>query len=127
MTREDDKILPMCQYCGKYKGIGPCKDPTCPGSKEQAEAGVVSKIPTSNPCSMCDDEIVVQCAQCGQGYCQIHGKGAELSRLGDFYQHIGTCVECKKNVCENCWILNPNGDILCLIHLEKQREKQGIH
>ena len=127
MTREDDQVLPMCQHCGKYKGVGPCKDPSCQGFQEQSEDGQITKTGSATPCCMCYEDLVVSCTQCGRGYCESHGKGAELSRLSDFHQHVGTCIECKRVVCENCWILNPNGDIVCLAHLEKQRKTQRNH
>ncbi len=75
-----------------------------------------------NTCRMCMEKQVVVCNQCGEGFCEAHGKGAELSQLADFHQQVGTCVECQKVVCEACWILNPNGDIVCLTHLEQERK-----
>ena len=133
MTREDPQLLPICQTCGKYKGVGPCKNISCQEFEKQSEEGEsmtreVSPIePVVNPCTMCGMEHVVICAQCGKGFCQTHSEGADLNHLGNFHQHVGTCVECRKVVCENCWIMNSNGDIVCLTHLEKERKTRGFH
>ena len=133
MTREDPHLLPICQKCGKYKGVGPCKNPSCPEFVKHSTEGetmIGKENPeesVSNPCSICAKEEIVICSQCGKGFCQTHGDGADLNQLRDFHQHVGTCVECKKVVCESCWILNPNGDIVCLKHLEEERKSRGIH
>ena len=129
MKREDPVLLPICNHCGKYKGVGHCKNPACPGSLRQLEKGGSeieedsSKKPVNQLCSICMNDQVLTCSQCGQGFCTTHGLGSELNQLGTFHQRVGTCVECHQVVCENCWILNPSGDIVCLTHVEKEREK----
>jgi hypothetical protein len=121
MTREDPLLLPICGHCGKYKGVGPCKNPACPRSERQSHNGEpVTEEDVKRPCRICMKDQVLTCAQCGQGFCQKHSVGAELNQLGSFHQRIGTCVECQQVVCEYCWILNPNGDIVCLKHLETE-------
>jgi hypothetical protein len=126
MKREDSQLLPLCKFCGKYKGIGLCKDPACPGSMKQVDREEPDierdngKERTKQPCVVCGKQQIVTCTQCGEGYCETHSIGAELNQLGSFHQRVGTCVECQQVVCEKCWILNPNGDIICLTHLEKE-------
>ncbi|MFW9788855.1 MAG: hypothetical protein ACFFE1_14335 [Candidatus Thorarchaeota archaeon] len=114
-SREDPFLLPMCQQCGKYKGVGPCRNASC--SEFEKESNLDFRA--TKTCSICDRHQQVVCSQCGQGFCKEHGVGAELNQLATFNQHVGTCVECKLVVCDDCWILNPNGDILCLLHLEE--------
>ena len=127
--REDPVLLPICNHCGKYKGVGPCKNPSCQGAREHKEkVGSENEEDTSKklvtqPCNVCKNDQVITCSQCGQGFCRTHGVGHDLNHLGTFHQRIGTCVECQEVVCENCWILNPNGDIVCLTHVEKERQK----
>ncbi len=119
MTRDDPLLLPVCQSCGEYKGVGECRNPSCSGSDNGKKIAIRY---TNQKCTICGQSQVVTCIQCGTGYCETHSVGAELNNLGSFHQRIGTCVECNHNVCEKCWILNPNGDIVCLVHLEKDRE-----
>jgi hypothetical protein len=129
MKREDSFLLPMCNHCGKYKGIGYCKNPVCPefqrrlNTGESEMRGDSSNKSVKQSCSICGKEQVIACTQCGQGYCQIHGAGSESKQLLSFHQRVGTCIECQEVVCENCWILNPNGDIICLTHVERERKK----
>ncbi len=129
MKRDDPALLPICKHCGKYKGVGLCKNQACPGSLGHLEEGgsemeeAISKKPAVQPCSICKNDQVVTCTQCGQGFCKTHGIGHELKQMGTFHQRVGTCVECQQVVCENCWILNPSGDIVCLAHVEKERQK----
>lgn len=123
MTREDPQLLPICQFCGEYKGVGMCKNPACSGFKQELETGSPNmRDSVIRSCNVCKKESVVSCVQCGRGFCQTHSDGAKLNQLGSFHQQLGTCVECKQVVCENCWILNPNGNIVCLIHLEEKRD-----
>ena len=125
MTREDPLLLPICQKCGKYKGVGPCKNLACSESD-----GHITMDPEHHSiisCSKCAEERVGVCSKCGKGFCKTHGKGAESKRLDNFHQIVGTCVECNQVVCEDCWILNPNGDIVCLEHLEKGRKSEHLH
>ncbi len=127
MKREDPLLLPICNHCGKYKGVGSCKNPACPGFLGQSEKGELvveegsSKESTNLPCSICRNNQVVVCVQCGKGFCQTHSVGSELNQLGTFHQRVGTCVECQHVVCDNCWILNPDGKIVCLTHVKKSR------
>jgi hypothetical protein len=114
MSREDPLLLPICQQCGKYKGVGPCKNPSCSEFENESKISVQAM----KSCIICEKQQQVVCSRCGQGFCKEHGAGAELNQLATLNQRLGTCVECKKVVCDNCWILNPNGDIVCLIHLE---------
>lgn len=133
MKREDPLLLPICNYCGKYKGVGPCKNPACSGALRQSEEGESmmeensSKESVNQHCSICRKDQVLVCAQCGQGFCHAHSVGSELNQLDTFHQRVGTCVECQQVVCENCWILNPSGDIICLTHVEKERKTRGFH
>jgi hypothetical protein len=133
MKREDPLILPICNHCGKYKGVGYCKNPACPGflgqlDEEESETEEDnSKESVNQPCSLCRNDQVLACVQCGQGFCQTHSLGADLNKLGTFHQRVGTCVECHQVVCENCWILNPNGDIVCLYHIKNERKTRVFH
>ena len=133
MKREDSFLLPMCNHCGKYKGIGYCNNPVCPEFQRQLDKGdsVMEDDSLNNSvyqsCSICKKEQVITCKQCGQGFCKTHSAGSESKQFVSFHQHIGTCVECQEVVCENCWILNPNGDIICLIHVEREPKNKGFH
>jgi hypothetical protein len=86
-----------------------------------------TKKSANQACSICKNDLILSCSQCGQGFCKTHSEGSQLSQLGTFHQRVGTCVECHEVVCENCWILNPNGDIVCLTHVEKERKTRGFH
>jgi hypothetical protein len=100
-----------------------CKNPACSGSKKDMEnEGSDERDSANRSCSVCKNESVVFCVQCGRGFCLNHGEGVKLTRLVSFHQRLGTCTECKQVVCEECWILNPNGDIVCLKHLEEKRK-----
>lgn len=123
MTREDPKLLPICQFCGEYKGVGKCKNPSCSESRQETEDEPPLESDSKNhSCSLCKKKSIVSCIRCGRGFCQTHSKGANLTQLGSFHQRLGTCVECKQVVCDSCWIFDSNGDILCLTHLEEKRE-----
>jgi len=129
MTRENPLLLPICSHCGKYKGIGPCKNPACTEyvGELETEKRKSSNVSINRECTICGAEEVYVCVQCGKGFCKLHSTGAEMNHLGSFHQHVGTCIECKQVVCEDCWILNPNGDILCLIHLEDAQKSNEFH
>lgn len=124
MRREDPLLLPICEKCGKYKGIGPCKSPDCPASIDNHE---ITHKPRNQSCKKCDKEAIVFCSQCKSGYCKTHSKGSKSNQLTDFHQCVGTCVECNQIICEDCWILNPNGDIVCLKHIEEKRKTEHFH
>jgi len=128
MTREDPKLLPICHFCGEYKGVGICKNPSCSESVLGIGEGHPIESDSKNQsCSFCKKKSIVSCVRCGRSFCQTHSEGVDLTRLGSLHQRLGTCVECKQVVCDSCWIFNPNGDILCLTHLEEKSETQGFH
>ncbi len=133
MKRENPRLLPICQYCGKYKGIGQCTNPKCQSSEKHMDKQEQVSLESSardheyQHCSICERDIEVICNQCGRGYCNLHSVGFNLNRLENFHQRVGTCIQCQQVVCERCWILNPNGDIICLTHLEKEHESAGFH
>ena len=121
MTRDNPFLLPMCQECGKYKGVGPCVDSNCPGSKITStgnDSGERMEGPTYESCSLCRNETVVSCCRCSRGFCKKHETGKVEGRLVKWDQRVGTCTICKQVVCENCWILEGDGTITCLVHHE---------
>ena len=117
---------PFCNECGMYKGIGFCKNPDCksqiPESENETDSGVQTRykqVNQQNLCCLCENLSIVICCRCNQGYCETHSSGLNESRLCHKDQHIGLCIKCQRFVCENCWILNDSGSILCLNHLEE--------
>ncbi|KXH76535.1 MAG: hypothetical protein AM326_06920 [Candidatus Thorarchaeota archaeon SMTZ-45] len=124
MKRDDPLLLPLCQICGEYKGVGPCKNPACPDcfSRDTALRKEDVEQNTHQTCGICGKVKFVSCAQCGNSFCESHSLGANSNHFMNFNQHLGTCVECLKIICENCWILSPKGEIICLVHLEKERK-----
>ncbi len=129
MTRDDPLLLPICQSCGEYKGVGSCKNPRCQeyilGGTTQEEDNADEC--TNQECNICGREKYAVCTQCDRVFCEPHSLGFNSTRFVNFNQHLGTCIECQKIVCENCWILGPNGEITCLIHLEKERKSRTFH
>jgi hypothetical protein len=119
-------LNPFCEICGKYKGIGFCKDSKCKGHEQDKstnnENTLRSSFVSKNWCSICGNSSISYCTSCNQGFCEKHAIGLENSRLIHKEQHIGTCVECGKYVCENCWILDDTGAIICLDHLENREQ-----
>ena len=119
MTRGSYDLLPYCPRCGQYKGIGDCKNPNCGGISENGEP-IDNKTST---CAVCSSSGAVSCSVCGQNYCMDHSAGADQIELIFVDQHVGTCDICGKIVCEYCWILNKDGKITCLNHLESKRNR----
>jgi len=105
MKRDDPILLPICQKCGRYKGVGTCG---CEGSREMTDV--------STKCSLCENTGTIACTRCGRRYCEVHGKEEVKGHLTKWNQRIGTCTICDQSVCENCWILEDNGLITCLAH-----------
>jgi hypothetical protein len=128
MTRDDPLLLPICQVCGNYKGVGPCKNSSCSSSKitSSRENSVEMKIePAPKSCSLCGSVAVVSCGECNRGFCEIHGTGQIEGQLLKWDQRIGTCSICQKVVCENCWILESDGAITCFVHHEGSHKHQA--
>jgi hypothetical protein len=113
MTRNKASLLPFCRYCGQYKGIGQCKNPSC-ASKRLLDADL-QKL-KNGTCMVCRDSVSQACYRCGKGYCTKHSEGSYRSTLTKLDQHLGTCVICGKIICENCWIFNQKGEVTCQIH-----------
>lgn len=129
MTRDDPLLLPLCQFCGEYKGVGSCKNPRCQmyfvgGTTQERDNANES---TNQECNICGKIKYARCTKCGREFCEPHSLGVNSTRFVNFHQHLGTCVECQKIVCENCWILSPKGEIICLIHVEEERKSGAFH
>lgn len=127
MTRDDPLLLPICQVCGKYKGVGLCKNSSCSSSKftsSRENSVEMRKGSTHNSCSLCESVAVFLCSKCNRGFCEIHGTGQIEGQLVKCDQRLGTCSICKKVVCENCWILEGDGAITCLAHHEGGHKHQ---
>ncbi|MFX1484276.1 MAG: hypothetical protein ACFFCP_13935 [Promethearchaeota archaeon] len=124
MERDDPLLLPMCQICGKYKGIGPCKNSRCPGSIGESKIGGLgeSRIEIRS-CSRCENKAIISCSRCDSGFCKNHGHGATNNHLITLDQVVGTCIICGEVVCENCWILESDGAITCLVHHETHHRR----
>ncbi len=121
MTRDDPLLLPICPVCGKYKGVGRCKNSSCSSSKNtmSGENSVESrKGSTHNSCSLCESTAVVTCCRCNRSFCETHGNNQGDGYLVKWNQRVGTCSICTQVVCENCWILEDEGAITCLAHHE---------
>jgi hypothetical protein len=118
MTRDDPLILPICQVCRKYKGIGPCKNPGCSESDSSSGESALSKQSPEAECSLCENEALVSCVRCARKFCLTHSKEEVESQLTRRDQRVGTCSICNQLVCEHCWILEGNGAITCIVHNE---------
>ncbi|MHA2024919.1 MAG: hypothetical protein ACW98U_03365 [Candidatus Thorarchaeota archaeon] len=116
MKRDDPLLLPICQKCGKYKGVGSCSNPQCQEEENSGEDPFEEMKGSKVECSQCKRNAVVSCSRCNRGFCEIHGNEEVIGKLSKWDQRIGTCTICNLMVCENCWILNGNGLITCLIH-----------
>lgn len=125
MTRDDPLLLPICQVCGKYKGVGYCRNSNCSSSKitSRRENSVeMRKESVHKSCSLCERAAVVSCCRCNRSFCDIHGTGQGEGCLVKWNQRVGTCSICTQVVCENCWILEDEGTITCLVHHEGRNE-----
>ena len=117
MQNKSDLLNPFCGQCGDYKGLGPCK--RCDASKS---------IDTSKQvriCSRCKEAAVVSCFRCGSNFCSTHAVNSRSSKLTEVKQIIGTCKMCSNQICEDCWILDESGRIICMVHLEEKTENQA--
>ena len=119
MARNTPEILPYCQHCGSFKGVGSCKNPKC-DETNQVEIGAVGNH--SSKCVVCSREGEHSCSRCGASYCNKHAIGKEESKLISVEQHLGTCVVCGKVICEQCWIFNNKGAVTCFVHLEYRND-----
>ena len=96
-------------------------DSKCPGSKitsEREYSVEMKKGPTNESCSLCENEVGVSCSRCSRGFCEKHGTGKDEGKLVKWDHRVGTCSMCNQVVCENCWILEGDGIITCLVHHE---------
>ncbi len=121
MKRDDPLLLPVCQICGKYKGVGPCKDVNCIDSYKSIRNDYVKmeRRLDYRSCNHCENEAHILCSRCNSGFCETHGTGHDINQLERWNQLVGTCSICKQVVCENCWILEGDGAITCLEHHER--------
>lgn len=113
MTRNTPKILPYCQHCGDFKGVGLCRNPECAETKHVSIGFLQSQ---SGKCIICSKDGEQLCSRCGISYCDKHAIGKDESILSSNEQHLGTCVICGEVICEQCWIFNSKGSITCLVH-----------
>lgn len=122
MNKRNHLILPYCPFCGVYKGVGACRVKECPGSNPRnllaEDVPFTSKI-DEGVCIVCGDAGETRCSICHGAYCREHSSGWERVTLVMKDQRMGTCTRCGKTTCENCWILDSKGRIMCLQHLEK--------
>ena len=115
MTRNTPEMLPYCQHCGRFKGVGVCENPTCDKTNLIDLENLGQDF---NNCIICSSEGEHSCFQCGGSYCEEHALGREYSKLVRLNQHLGTCAVCGKFICEQCWIFDSSGSITCLVHRE---------
>ncbi|MGY5862964.1 MAG: hypothetical protein RTV41_00025 [Candidatus Thorarchaeota archaeon] len=116
MKRDDPLLLPICQECGKYKGVGPCSNPNCQKGGNVGKSHIEEMESSMPECSQCKRSAIITCSRCDRGFCEIHGKEEVKGKLSKWDQRIGTCTICNSMVCENCWILEGDGLITCLVH-----------
>jgi hypothetical protein len=131
MRRGSEILDPYCRFCGRYKGVGPCQYPDCPGfntsNEEQRERipleqerGHEESAGKLETCCICNEPKSVFCSVCGRIYCSRHSSGRlKVTVIGPDH-HIGTCINCGRLVCEHCWILDNLGKITCIKHLEER-------
>ena len=117
MQNKSDMLNPFCDQCGEYKGLGPCK--RC-DTNESRDTSKQAKV-----CSRCKKTAVITCFRCGANFCSIHSANSQRSRLAEAKHLIGTCSRCDTLICEDCWILEEAGKIICLVHLEEKTENVG--
>ncbi|MFW9944121.1 MAG: hypothetical protein ACFFB7_03920 [Candidatus Sifarchaeia archaeon] len=128
MTRNRLVIDPYCLYCGEYKGVGYCLDPTCRGSQVPKDGGdstlvmSITSVPRaqSDFCRVCRGQASFECRKCGTGFCKEHAAKARETVMSGIEHHLGLCCICQELVCEDCWILDGEGRITCLDHLEEE-------
>jgi hypothetical protein len=114
MTRNTPQILPYCQHCGEYKGVGPCKNPSC----DRTQTVTITSIHQQHSkCTICSKGGEYSCKRCGRSFCEEHSSERNEKYLINIEQHIGTCNVCGNFVCEHCWILDEDGKIICIAHL----------
>lgn len=124
--RDDNPMLdPFCQFCGQYKGVGPCSNPKCTDSQTRGTLSSTSSsrktISRDHRCTRCQREASVECERCGTPFCNIHSHNLDSSVMIGKDHIMGTCVLCGKRICENCWILDDEGRITCLEHRAEHR------
>lgn len=102
---------PFCERCGSYKGLGPCENPDCVARTSEAQE-TRGGTRRGGSCRVCGSSALVFCSNCGNGFCVEHGRDASSSFMR-FEQHIGRCSACGEYVCEECWLLNEEGAIVC--------------
>ena len=120
--RKPSSILdPYCPVCKEYKGIGQCTNVSChPRSHSPSHSRIEIGLELARSCHKCDNHAEVHCSHCGRGFCEIHSKNKNSNKFEEFTQSIGTCSSCKNYVCEKCWMIEDQGLIFCLEHLESR-------
>jgi hypothetical protein len=78
-------------------------------SKEQVER---------ENCTICERQETVSCSRCGRSFCEIHSSNSKKMQVQSPEHYVGTCSVCAFLVCEDCWVVNDNGNVICLNHLE---------
>jgi len=119
MVRNTPMILPFCQHCGIFKGVGPCRNPECDKTNHVSIGFLQSQ---SSKCIVCSKDGDHSCSRCGISYCAKHAVGKDGSVLSSLEQHLGTCVICGEVICEHCWIFNGKGSITCLVHSKHRND-----
>ncbi|MHA1638142.1 MAG: hypothetical protein ACTSUB_09030 [Candidatus Thorarchaeota archaeon] len=112
MPEKSEMLLPYCNKCGEYKGLGPCKICNSTGT---------DSVIKDETCSRCIEPMKTRCQRCGSSFCSTHSQGSQQQNLVDNSHTIGTCARCGILVCEDCWILDEFGRIICLEHFEEDR------
>ena len=121
MTRNTPQMLPYCQHCGEYKGVGSCKNPAC----DKTQTFMTSSTSQQNTkCTVCSEPGEYSCERCGRSFCEKHASERTEIHLVSIEQHIGTCNVCGKLVCEHCWILDDQGMITCIAHLAVKKRAE---
>jgi hypothetical protein len=116
MKRNKPVLDPYCTRCGSYKGIGFCKNKSCLSYAAEIKWG--QSFESKGSCALCRNDASVSCARCGNMYCNTHSENGKESQFAGLNHYIGLCSVCEILVCENCWILNEKGAILCIEHFE---------
>jgi hypothetical protein len=103
-----------------------CMNPSCTNKgfsedydgDEFGETSDTSNSVERRSCSICERQEILSCSRCGRAFCEIHSSNSEKMRVQSPEHHIGTCGFCSFLVCEDCWVVNDNGKVICLNHLE---------